>query len=827
VVPHDALIGRDDLIEAVAASIGRRRGVVLTGAPGVGVSSAILAAAARAKREHREVRVVRMPDHRATVFDGTEQILVVDDAHLADRRQTLQLRDAAIERTVVLGVHTGVADDALAWLWQSGLLTPIVLPPLDVAHTQLVVERSAAGSVHRSVVDRIHHHAGGRPGFVVDEVGPPGVEPGGNSHTSPRVTSTGAVETRVVDRARSLVRHLHPRTVRDIELIAQAGAVSVELAGRLDIDTHQLERRQLATTVEAPNGRWVMLDPPILAAAIRMMLTPSAARRLAARLVSFGTDGLTVHDRVRLHLELDMPIDAKELEVAAQTALHNDETASALRLASLAGRQGTRGRMTEAGILRELGRRSDAAERYAVLRLDADTTVANRTHAAAEYSSILLWDLARPQEAVDVAAALAAEQVGGPSEHAALTHLAAVHMYCGSPLRALEVAERVDRSSLDLLSFGTISVVHSVSTAMTDPAAMAGATLIDWRGALLDRSVDAFEPAIAVVGSELTLELAGRYTEALDLVREARAELGIGVTPGSIAWLSLAECRAELAVGRPACAVRAATEAADCFQAVMHPSGQRWAVGGLLLACALLGDADGCRRALAEADRLGPGVPFLDADLLRARAWATSTLGDSVRAETLFSDAAQCAADAGAVALEAVALHDAFRVLGKRFSTRLAVLAQQSPAPSIVLRARHVQAGDDADELLVIADEFERIGALLIAAELVSQASVVAAAEGQRSLARTAHGHFLRLDEACGRVRSRWQHDVVELTARERDVATLASGGQTSRAIAQHLGVSTRTVDNMLQRVYVKLGLHGRSELIARFALVDVDRSPL
>jgi len=178
----------------------------------------------------------------------------------------------------------------------------------------------------------------------------------------------------------------------------------------------------------------------------------------------------------------------------------------------------------------------------------------------------------------------------------------------------LAIAEKVDRPSLDLLSYGTTSVVHAVSTAMTDPAAMtdptmAKATLVDWRGTLVDRSVDGFEPAIGVVGSELTLELAARSSEALDLVREARAKLGTGVTPGAIAWLALAECRAELAVGRPARAVRAATEAADRFEAVVHPSGQRWAVGGLLLGCALLGDSDGCGRALAEADRLELGSP--------------------------------------------------------------------------------------------------------------------------------------------------------------------------------------------------------------------------
>ena len=36
------------------------------------------------------------------------------------------------------------------------------------------------------------------------------------------------------------------------------------------------------------------------------------------------------------------------------------------------------------------------------------------------------------------------------------------------------------------------------------------------------------------------------------------------------------------------------------------------------------------------------------------------------------------------------------------------------------------------------------------------------------------------------------------------------------REIAEQLGVSVRTVNNLLQRVYVKLGIHGRAELAAR-----------
>ncbi len=52
-----------------------------------------------------------------------------------------------------------------------------------------------------------------------------------------------------------------------------------------------------------------------------------------------------------------------------------------------------------------------------------------------------------------------------------------------------------------------------------------------------------------------------------------------------------------------------------------------------------------------------------------------------------------------------------------------------------------------------------------------------------------------------------------ELTRREREVAMLAMTGLSSRAIANRLCLSVRTVDSHLARVYSKMGITGRSDL--------------
>jgi len=54
------------------------------------------------------------------------------------------------------------------------------------------------------------------------------------------------------------------------------------------------------------------------------------------------------------------------------------------------------------------------------------------------------------------------------------------------------------------------------------------------------------------------------------------------------------------------------------------------------------------------------------------------------------------------------------------------------------------------------------------------------------------------------------------LSRREREVAILASHGETAQEIADHLYMSKRTVESHLVTIYAKLGIHGKTELIRR-----------
>ena len=58
-------------------------------------------------------------------------------------------------------------------------------------------------------------------------------------------------------------------------------------------------------------------------------------------------------------------------------------------------------------------------------------------------------------------------------------------------------------------------------------------------------------------------------------------------------------------------------------------------------------------------------------------------------------------------------------------------------------------------------------------------------------------------------------HPRARITRRELEMLRLAANGNTSDAIARHLGISTNTVNGALYRVYRKLGARDRANAVA------------
>ncbi|MFF6947231.1 LuxR C-terminal-related transcriptional regulator [Streptomyces iakyrus] len=128
--------------------------------------------------------------------------------------------------------------------------------------------------------------------------------------------------------------------------------------------------------------------------------------------------------------------------------------------------------------------------------------------------------------------------------------------------------------------------------------------------------------------------------------------------------------------------------------------------------------------------------------------------------------------------------------------------------------ARHADALTRADgpDLDAVAGELERRGFLLFAAEAHAQA--VRAHRDPRA-ARHSRTRAVALARRCQGARTPALSGLVlgELTARQRQIVTLAAAGLTNRQIAERLTLSVRTVGNHLYSAYARLGASDRGAL--------------
>ena len=121
-------------------------------------------------------------------------------------------------------------------------------------------------------------------------------------------------------------------------------------------------------------------------------------------------------------------------------------------------------------------------------------------------------------------------------------------------------------------------------------------------------------------------------------------------------------------------------------------------------------------------------------------------------------------------------------------------------------------AQGDGPALDRVAEQLEERGFLLFAAEAHAQA--VRAHRDPRA-ARTARTRAVALARRCQGARTPALSGLVlgELTARQRQIVTLAAAGLSNRQIAEKLTLSVRTVGNHLYSAYTRLGAGDRGAL--------------
>ncbi len=621
--------------------------------------------------------------------------------------------------------------------------------------------------------------------------------------------------------------------LRAVEAEASNDEERVQIA---EARVERLEARGLVDVETEGAARQVRMAHPLYGEELRAEL-PSRRHERICRMLADAVEhsgDLSAEDALRVAVWRLESGDTEHTELL-MTAAHQAAFAFDFRLARrLARAAWDAGAGLQAGhllgaMLDTLGEHEEAEDVLRAVEAEASTDE-ERVQIAEARVGNLFRGLGRASEAEDVG--LAAERaVSDPEVRAELVTQRAIHaLFAADMNEALALSEPLLDEAIH-----PGRVVVKAALAAGPALALSGRTADAIRVAdrafelriQLGDQVQMAGPGVYLVARALALAEAGRLEEA-----KGTAQAGYdGAVESQVlegqGWFTLMLGRICLLQGRVAMAARWFREAAVLWGELVHPSAG-WGYGGLAHALTLAGDVDGAESAIDDLDAEPPTpIHMMDVDIERGRAWYTWFRGEHARALGILRAAADFGIEGGQFALAAGAFHDLAR-LGEASEAaehleRVAEHVDGDLMPARLAHATALAKGDPAG-LDHTSEAFEELGGWLFAAEAANQASMLYEREGLRRRASAAAQRSSALAERCEGARSPALDtgpQPVALTKREREVATLAARGLTSREIAETIVVSTRTVENHLQRAYEKLGVSGRLALAEALKSTD------
>ena len=311
---------------------------------------------------------------------------------------------------------------------------------------------------------------------------------------------------------------------------------------------------------------------------------------------------------------------------------------------------------------------------------------------------------------------------------------------------------------------------------------------------------------------------AGRIDEAQELAALGSERTWRGGPPLGRTWFLLGLGRAALLAGRPRTAEKWLAEGVLMSMGTAFYGPHRVQLSLLAVAQSWLGDLVGATTTIVELDAT-PRSAFSEAEDDVGRAWTAVAAGHPLEAKEVLAKAATRAEAGGQRVVEARLLHDLLRIGDvARAAPRLGALASVCEGPLIAAFAQHAQAVADGDgaALDAVSGRFETLGLMLVAAEASNAAGDAHRRAQDQRAANSSLAASKSLAMRCEGASTPGlmsTTSLVPLTAREREIGTLAAAGVASREIAARLFLSKRTVDNHLQNIYSKLGIRSRSEL--------------
>ncbi|MUL79299.1 LuxR C-terminal-related transcriptional regulator [Mycolicibacterium sp. CBMA 226] len=856
------LTGRNEELAAIDAAMSDTDscGVVIRGAAGVGKSRIAREALAHAAEEgcttHWAVatssaralplgalatwvtpgmdgpQLVRlMVDALTSSSAGGAVIIGVDDVHLLDDLSAFVLHQIVRRRTakLVLTLRDGETVPAgVQEVWSAGEFHRIDLQPLSYDETARLLHGTLGGVIDPAAGQRLwgltHGNALYLHHTVEQEVtGGRLVPERGCWRWTGNITVAPALAELIESRMGAL-----PTTVAEvIDILAVGEPMDIRLLAHVTDPAaiEDAETRSLITLDNSDGAPKVRLAHPLYGEVRRERAPAIRLRRLrgiVANTLAAGADRDDLRVLVRratLALDSDLLPEPELFLSAARSAVQLLDMPLAERLARAAvdAAGGMPAQIQHAYCVVWSSRATEAQQELAALA-DQTQTDLDRARVATLRGHNTYWSLRQPTTAEAILNAADAAVSDPLAKRILAAERAAFHADLGRPAAAVQTAAAALAGQLPEQDAAL------ASWAMVGGLAMLGRVGELETAAELGQKAATVAPNGSVLRNGLSyrhmigLKLAGCLHDAELVARHAWHDTADTWFPFSgEVHLGLAH----LAGGRIAEALSRLQAALTALEPYGEFGGWPYRCRlGITQALALAGDAPAARAAMTELDEnQHPGLLFLATELTLARAWVAAAEGSLTEAVRIAHTAANNAREAGQPAYEVLAWQTAAQFGDGSGAGRLLELTHLVEGPRADLAARFASAlgSGNADELVTVSTGFEEIGDLIAANDAAAHAALTYRRNDQRGSALTCSTRAEALAQECGAVTPalRQAAQPLPLTDREREIVRLLGQGLPSRAIAERLTLSTRTVEGHIYRAMAKTGTTNRDDLAA------------
>ncbi|QOC93043.1 helix-turn-helix transcriptional regulator [Micromonospora craniellae] len=729
-------------------------------------------------------------------------VVLVDDADALDRASAVLLGQLTRAGTLVAVAVTSpenlpksVLDEVIHGRWGRLDLAPLGSDDVLRVAAELVGDELAARSAAMVV-----SLAEGHLSTVVEQVAAVGVlgrGPAGTEVGDP--VATPALRRR----AKEATRGVGPQAYAALERLALAPELPVGLfAGPVVADL-------VEAGLVAVEGTSIRQTRPLVGLALRSRWSASERAARLGRLAddlgdwpAWAGTSMLMAVRAGRRISDHLLLDAADVALAAARSQEVTEFLDALDTSS------PRERLLRGAVAAAEG---DIAAAEEFLR-DIDLTAVDdrmRVRVGRVWGLALAVRGADPQRAVRQVTTVLAT-IGDPVAGRVLeTDLVKWRLMAGEQPAGVEVSPTSDdpRVRLDEAVIGAMLA----SLGGTAPEVLA---YVDTGRALVSEigEVPSSVPALLTLSEYLSVAFDGRVAEAEALASYHRDRAAREADPSLGMWEFAA---AELALHRGDL-----TQADALARRATRHLAWRDFTGLQSTAVALMAAVDARRGRLGAAEDLIEDITDLHTADVKVALHVARTRAERALRSRRRDEAADLLSDAGHTALAHAHLHLALMALDEAFmldptdDRAQAVIDQRGLSPLAATLARRVEAvlAGTVAELAPSVDELDGMGFIGRAAHAAQLVSRMHSRAGDPATARKWRSRAVLLTSRCGTV---WPPapDGDALSPRELDIARRAARRERSREIGAALGLSVRTVENHLARIYRKLGIAGRDGL--------------